>query len=381
MTHPETVSPYVTAARRLAAEQLVPNAARVDREAAYPADTVKAMAASGLCALTIPKEYGGNLVDNATVCRVLEELARGCPSTAGVLAAWVVGSAPLVTYGSPEQKASLLPDLAAGKRSVCFAITEPHTGSDIAAIRTTARRDGDGWLINGHKALIGNAVGAHVCVVAAKTDPDAGHRGVSAFIVDARTPGLKVSHVYEKMGMRGTTTGEISLNDVRVPADALLGPMGKGSTVFLKSLDLGRFTVAAQAVGIAQAALELATAYAKQRVTFGEPLSQRQAIQFKLADMAVAIHASRTMLYDGCRKLDAGAAVVSEAAMAKLYASEAAAMVTDEAVQIFGGWGVVDRPRVEALYRDARYLRIWEGASEIQRLVIARHVLAAEPAA
>ncbi len=371
----ENVSPLVQAARRIAADMLAADAQRVDREAAFPSQALRAMADAGFCGMTIPAEYGGNPADTATICRVTEELARGCPSTAAVLMAYVVGIQPLVDVGTQEQKQAYLPDLAKARRSICFAISEAHAGSDISAMHTTAKRHHDGWVLNGTKCLIGNAVGADLCIVGAKTDPEAGHKGVSVFVVEAATPGYSVSHVYEKMGMRGTTTGEITFDNVVVPLSALLGAAGRGSEYLLRTLDLARLTLAAEAIGLAQAALEQAVAYAKQRTTFGEPLATRQAIQFTLADMATSLHASRTMLYHACALCKQGKPFNMEASMVKLFASETASRVTDSALQIFGGWGLVDRSRVEALYRDARYTRIWEGASEIQRMIIARSLL------
>ncbi len=375
MNSPSELHPLVQSARRLADEVLAPDAQRVDREAAFPAQALRAMADAGLCGMTIPKEYGGSMVDATTICRVTEELARGCASTAAVLMAYVIGIQPLVEVGTPEQKKAYLSDLVTARRSICFAVTEAHSGSDVAAIRMTARRHSDGWILNGIKCLIGNAAGADLAIIAAKTNPDAGHKGVSVFVVEASTPGYSVSHVYEKMGMRGTTTGELTLKDVVVPSTALLGVEGKGTGYLLKTLDLARLTLAAEAIGLSQAALEASVAYAKLRHTFGEPLANRQAIQFMLADMATSLHAARTMLYHACELKNQGLSFNKEASMVKLFASEMAAKVTDSAVQIHGGWGVVDRPKVERLYRDARYTRIWEGASEIQRMVISRCLL------
>lgn len=365
----------IEAARRLAQEVLAPDAQRVDREAAFPAKALRAMADAGFCGMTIPAEYGGNPVDATTICRVTEELARGCPSTAAVLMAYVIGIQPLVEVGTKEQKKAYLPELATARRSICFAATEAHAGSDVAGMRMTAKRHRDGWVLNGVKCLIGNAVGADLCIVGAKTNPDAGHKGVSVFVVEASSPGYSVSHVYEKMGMRGTTTGEITFDNVVVPDSALLGIEGRGSEYLLRTLDLARLTLAAEAIGLSQAALEQSIAYAKQRTTFGEPLANRQGIQFMLADMATSLHASRTMLYHACELRNQGKPFNMEASMVKLFASEAAARISDCALQIHGGWGLVDRSKAEALYRDARYTRIWEGASEIQRMIISRCLL------
>jgi len=365
----------ISAARRLADEVLAPDAARVDRESAFPAAALRAMADAGFCGMTIPQEYGGNPVDAATICRVTEELARGCPSTAAVLMAYVIGIQPLVQLGTPEQKRAHLPDLAKARKSICFAVTEAHSGSDVAAIHTRATPDGDGWILDGVKTLIGNARNTDYAIIAAKTDPDAGHKGVSVFVVDASLPGFSVSHIYEKMGMRGTTTGELTMKGVRVPGSALLGVQGKGSGYLLQTLDLARLTLAAEAIGLAQAAFEESLSYAKRRTTFGEPLANRQGIQFMLADMATSLYASRTMLYHACDLHRQGSPYAKEASMVKLFASEMAGRITDHALQIHGGWGLVDRSKVEKLFRDARYTRIWEGTSEIQRLIISRTVL------
>jgi len=370
-----TQQKFRDAARKLANEQLSKDAARIDKEAAFPEAGLHAMAELGLCGMSVPKEYGGADLDALTICLVTEELARGCPSTAAVLMAYVIGIQPLVQFGTSAQKQAYLPDLAKAKRSICFAVSEAHTGSDVSAISTTAERRGDRWILNGTKCLIGNAVGAHLCVLAAKTDPSAGHKGVSVFIVETASPGFSVSAVYEKMGMRGTTTGELTLKNVEVPDTAILGEVGKGSGYLLKTLDLARLTLAAEAIGLAQAALEESVSYAKRRITFGKPIAEYQGIQFMIADMATSVHAARTMLHDACALQARNEPFSLEAAMVKLFASEMAGRVADNALQIHGGWGLVDRSRVERLFRDARYTRVWEGTSEIQRLIISRSVL------
>ncbi|MCK1394515.1 acyl-CoA dehydrogenase family protein [Bradyrhizobium sp. 1] len=360
-------------ARKFAEDVLKPAAQRVDTEAEFPSDAVRAMADLGFTGLSVPEEYGGLNRDALTICLVTEELARGCPSTAGVLMAFVIGIQPIVRFGTAEQKRTYLPDLAIAKRSICFAVTEAHTGSDVSAISTTAKREGDGWRLSGVKTLIGNAVNADLCILAAKTDA-----GVSVFIVDARSPGYSVSKVYEKMGMRGTTTGEITLDNVHVPNLGLVGVEGRGASLLLGTLDLARLTLAAEAIGIAQRALEEALSYSLQRSTFGKQISEYQAIQFMIADMATSIHASRVMLHDACQLADGGQSFTREAAMVKLFSSEMANRAADTALQVRGGWGLVDRSTVERLYRDARYTRIWEGTSEIQRLVIFRSLLKTE---
>jgi butyryl-CoA dehydrogenase len=371
----ETQKERQLAARKFAEEVLRPAAHKIDAEAAFPSEALRQMADLGFAGLSIPKEYGGSDEDALTICLVTEELARGCPSTAAVLMAFVIGIQPIVQFGTPAQKKAYLPDLAQAKRSVCFAVTEAHAGSDVAAIRTTALRDGSDWILNGTKALIGNARGADLCIVAAKTDPNAGHTGISLFAVEAKTQGYSVSKIYEKMGMRGTTTGEIKLDNVRAPATALVGKEGKGTSQCLATLDLARLTLGAEAIGIAQAALEDAIDYSKQRFTFGKPISEYQAIQFMIADMATSIHAARTMLYNACLLHDSRLPFSREAAMVKLFASEMANRAADSALQIRGGSGLVDRSTAERLYRDARYTKVWEGTSEIQRLVIFRSLL------
>lgn len=366
----------IAAARALARGYLRENAQRIDTEELFPREGLKKMAEAGLCGMTIPTEYGGHDVNATTMCRIMEALAYGCPSTAGVLMAYVIGIQPLVAFGTPEQKRESLPKLATAESSCCLALTEAHAGSDLATIRMTATRDGDHYVLNGKKVLIGNVVGSDVCLAIAKTDPDAGHRGISMFVVRNPTPGYTVSHVYTKLGMRGTTTGEIIFDNVRVPASALVGKEGEGLKYALSVLDLARLALSAECVGLAEAALEEAVSYAQQRVAFGRPIADQQGIQFMIADMATRLHAARVMLYDAAGKCDAGEPYSKEASMVKLFASEMCNDVASKALQINGGAGLVDNPRAQQLFRDARYTIMWEGTSEIQRVIISRATLA-----
>lgn len=362
-------------ARKLADSQLRPRADEVDRQGDYPWDHLHAMAQLGFCGLSIPTEYGGSAADALSLIVVTEEIARGCASAAAILMAFVVGAGTIVEAGSEEQKQRYLPSVARGERGICFAVTEPHAGSDVAAIRSVATRSGDDWVLNGNKALIGNVGPAEICVVALKTAPDAGHRGISVFVVEKGTPGLRVGHIEDKMGLRGTVTGELLLEDVRVPADALLGEPGGGFKYLMRSLNVARLTAAAQAIGIAQAAFEEALQYSQQRVTFGKPLAKHQAIRFALADMATEIQAARSLVYQACRLHDRGLPFVKEAAMAKLFASEMANRVAHKALQTHGGYGYIKGYAVERLYREARITEIYEGASEIQRMIIAGKII------
>jgi alkylation response protein AidB-like acyl-CoA dehydrogenase len=364
------------AVRRLADEQLRPRAVEVDETAEFPWDSLRAMAKLGLCGLSIPGAFGGAAADAQTLCIVTEELARACPSTAAILMAFVVGAQPIVLAGTETQQRRYLPAIASGDKGVCIAITEPGAGSDVASITTTARRDGDHWVLDGTKALIGNVGPAEICVIAAKTDPGAGTRGISAFVVEKGVPGLHVGAIHSKMGLRGTVTGELVMDGCRVPSDSILGVPGRSFATLMQALDLGRLTAAAQCIGMAQAALEEAVSYSQKRVQFGHPLCDNQVIRFMLADMKTEIHAARSMLVMACARHAAGQPFAVEASMAKLFASEMANRVVHKALQIHGGWGYLKGATVERLHRDVRITEIYEGSSEVQRMIIARDVLA-----
>lgn len=361
-------------ARQLADEKLRPHASDVDLRERYPDEGLQALAEAGFCGLTTPRSYGGMEADATTACVVIEELARGCPSTAALMLTYGGSVLSLNEFGTAEQKDKYLPRVARGELSLCFALTEDHAGSDVGAITTQATRDGDYWVINGKKAWIGNLGRADLTVVAIKTNPEAGNKGVSSFIVEKGTPGFRVGEIYSKLGARGTVHGEVIFDNVRVPQTQLLGQIDHGFQQMMHSLDFVRLITAAHAIGIAQAAYEEAVRYARERKTFGQPLYKHQALAFMIADMATDLRAARLMTISTAAQLDAGQKIPMEAAMAKLYASEAATRVTHKAQQIFGAWGIKKGSVVEQMYREARVTEVWDGTSEIQRLIISRNI-------
>jgi len=338
-------------------------------------DLVRALGKEGIFPLLVPGRYGGSLEGPfraMTLCLVREELARCCPPAEELFAIQGLGSYPILLAGSEAQKARHLPPIARGERVPAFALTEPKAGSDAAGLTTAATREGDGWRLRGEKRFISNAPVADVYVVFARTGPGRGTRGISAFLVEKGTPGLDGRPMHT---LAPHVIGELTF-DCRLPASSLLGPLDEGWRIAMGTLDVFRASVGAQAVGLAQAAFELSVAHAKSRVQFGEPIARFQAIQTKLADMATEIRAARLLVYSAARLKDSGAERVTlEASMAKLYATEMAHRVVDQAVQIHGGAGVLRGHPVERLYREARAGRIYEGTSEIQRLIIARHLL------
>jgi len=361
-------------ARRIADERLRPYAHDVDFRERYPEEGLQALIDSGYCGLTVPREYGGMQADSTSACLIVEELARGCPSTAALLLTWAGGVMSIAGFGTPQQKRKYLPGVARGELKLSFALTEDHCGSDAAAICSTAVRDGEGWRLNGKKAWIGNLGRADLTVVSLKTDPDAGSKGVSSFVIEKGAPGFRTGEIYSKLGARGTVHGELILDDVRVPDEALLGEVGRGFAQMMHSLDFVRLLTAAHAIGIAQAAFEAAVEHAKTRTSFGQALHRHQTIAFMGADMAVDLHAARLVTLQAAAQLDAGHPLGTQAAMAKLYATEMATRVTHKALQIFGAWGAKKGSIVEQMYREARVTEIWDGTSEIQRLVISRGI-------
>jgi len=361
-------------ARGIAETRLRPHAHDVDFNERFPVEGLQALVDAGYCGLTVPREYGGMQADASSACLIVEELARGCPSTAALLLTWAGGVMSIVHYGTAAQKDKWLPGVVRGEIKLSFALTEEHCGSDAAAIRSTAVRDGDGWRLNGKKVWIGNLGRADLTVVSVKTDPDAGSKGVSSFAVAKGTPGFDAGEIYSKLGARGTVHGEILLNNAYVPGDALLGSVGKGFSQMMHSLDMVRLLTAAHAIGIAQAAYDEAIEYAKTRTAFGQPLHKHQALAFMGADMQVDLHAARLVTLNAAQQLDAGQSIGTQAAMAKLVASEMATRVTHKAMQIFGAWGTKKGSVVEQMYREARITEIWDGSSEIQRLIIARGI-------
>lgn len=338
-------------------------------------DLARALGKEGLFPLLVSSRYGGSLegpFKAMTLCLVREELARCCPPAEELFAIQGLGSYPILLAGSEAQQARYLPPLARGEQVPAFALTEPEAGSDAAAIQTTATREGDGWRLRGEKRFISNAPVADVYVVFAKTEPERGGKGISAFLVEKGTPGLGGNPMHT---MAPHVIGELTF-DCRLPASSLLGPPNEGWRITMETLDLFRASVGAQAVGLAQAALDLALAHAKSRVQFGEPIARFQVIQTKLADMATELRAARLLVYSAARLKDGGAERVTlESSMAKLYATEMANRVVSQAVQIHGGAGVLRGSPIERLYREVRAGMIYEGTSEIQRLIIARQLL------
>jgi butyryl-CoA dehydrogenase len=372
-------------ARDVAAHEVAPRAARTDREHSYPAEVMAKLGALGLMGVMVPQEWGGAGMDTVSYALALEEISRACAATGVIMS--VNNSlvcAPLLRHGSDAQKKAWLPDLASGRKLGCFALSEPESGSDAGALRTTARRVAAGpaghtgkagYVLNGTKNFVTNGPVADVVLLMASTDTAAGTKGISTFIVDTKLEGVKFGPADDKMGIRGAPSAQLFLTDAFVPEEALLGTAGGGYKIALGALDGGRIGIAAQALGIARAAFEEATKYSLERKTFGQPIAHHQAIAFKLADMCTDIDAARLMVWRAAAKKDQGARYTTEAAMAKLLASEVANRVAKEAVQVFGGYGYLTDFPVERHYRDAKITEIYEGTSEIQRLVIARAVL------
>ncbi|MBM4467620.1 MAG: acyl-CoA dehydrogenase [Chloroflexi bacterium] len=364
--------------RDFAAREIVPIAQETDETGEFPWETIRKMARLGLLGLPIPEEYGGAGADNVSFAIALEEIARACGSTAITLDAHTsLASEPIYLFGTEEQKRKYLVPLAMGEKLGAFGLTEPEAGSDAGATKTRAVLDNDEWVINGQKMFITNGSIADVVIVTAVTDPEKGTRGISNFIVEKGTPGFRPGRDEEKMGLKGSITSELFFEDCRVPQENLLGKEGEGFKQFLITLDGGRIAIGAMAVGLAQAAFEKAVAYSKERVQFGQPICNFQAIQWMLADMATEIDAARLLVYRAAWLKDKGVRFTREAAMAKLYASEAAERACYKALQIHGGYGYMREYEVERVYRDQRLCTIGEGTSEIQRLVIARQVLGA----
>ena len=363
-------------ARDFAAREILPQAAAIDREHRFPAEIIAKLGGLGLMGVMVPQAWGGAGMDAVSYALALEEISRACASTGVIMSvnnSLVCG--PLVAHGTEAQQQRWLPDLAAGRKLGCFALSEPDAGSDARALRTTARREGGRWILNGTKNFVTNGPVAALAIVLASTDPAAGPKGISAFLVPTDSPGLSFGPPDQKMGIRGAPSAQLFLSDCAVPEDAMLGVPGGGYKIALAALDGGRIGIAAQALGIGRAAFEEATRYALQRHTFGQPIAHHQAIQFKLADMCTELDAARLMIWRAAAKKDSGERYTSEAAMAKVLASEVANRAAKEAVQVFGGYGFLADYPVERHYRDAKITEIYEGTSEIQRLVIARHVL------
>jgi alkylation response protein AidB-like acyl-CoA dehydrogenase len=363
------------AVRAYVQEQVAPNAAAWDRGATFPRDALQGLAALGAFGVTVPEQWGGAGFDQVSLALVMEEVAAGdgaCSTILSVQNSVVCG--PILAFGSEAQKNWWLPQLARGEIFGCFCLTEPHAGSDAAAIGTRATRDGAEWVLNGVKQFITSGANADVAIVFAVTDKKAGKHGVSAFIVPTQTPGYRVARVEHKLGQRASDTAQIVFENCRIPADHRLGAEGEGYRIALANLEGGRIGVGAQAVGMARAAYEAALTYARERVAFGKPIVEHQAVAFRLADMATQIEVARQMVLHAASLRDAKRPCLKEASMAKLFASEMAERVCSEAIQIHGGYGYVSDFPVERIYRDVRACQIYEGTSDIQRLVIARAI-------
>jgi len=363
-------------AREFTNNEIKPVASINDKEHSFPEDIIRKLGELGFMGMAVPEQYGGSGLDYLSYMLALEEICRGCASTGTIMS--VNNSlicAPINTFGTEVQKKSFLTELASGKKLGCFMLSEPEAGSDAASMRTTAVLNGDHYLFNGTKSWITNGAEADFAIVFASTDKSLKHKGVSAFIVNMKTPGVKIGKLEDKLGIRATSTAQIFFEDCKVPSENLLGNEGDGFKIALNTLDGGRIGIAAQAVGIAQAALEDSVIYAKERKAFGNPISDFQGLQFMIADMATRIEASRLLVWQASVMKDKGMKYGKQSAMAKLFAAETAMWVTTKAIQIHGGYGYTTDYPVERYFRDAKITEIYEGTSEVQRIVIARETL------
>ena len=369
----ETQEQIRDAARAFAQGRLAPGAAQRDRDHSFPADEVAEMGALGFMGMLVPEDYGGSDLGAVAYALALEEIAAGEGAMSTILSVHSsVGCAPILRFGTEDQKRRFLPKMASGEWIGAFALTEPQAGSDASALKTRARLDGDHYVIDGAKQFITSGKSAGVTIVFAVTDPAAGKKGITAFIVPTDTPGYEVVSVEHKLGQHASDTCALAFNGMRVPVENRLGAEGEGYRIALANLEGGRIGIAAQSVGMARSALDHATAYAKERVAFGQPIIANQAIAFKLADMATKVAVARQMVLHAASLREAGRPCLTEASMAKLVASEMAEEVCSAAIQIHGGYGYLSDYPVERIYRDVRVCQIYEGTSEVQRLVIAR---------
>ncbi len=359
--------------RSFAQERLAPFAAEWDRDHTFPREALKELAALGALGMVVPEEWGGAGMDYMSLVLAIEEIAAGDGSTSTIVSVQNSLACGIPNrYGNDAQKEKWLKPLARGEMLGCFCLTEPHVGSDAAAIKTTAVKDGDEWVLNGVKQFITTGREADVAIVFAVTDKNAGKKGISCFLVPTDVAGYVVARIEEKLGQKASDTAQILLENCRVPADALLGNEGEGYRIALSNLEAGRIGIAAQSLGMARAALEAAVNYARERETFGKPIFEHQAVNFRLADMATQLEAARQLVWHAASLKDAGLPCLKEASMAKLFASEMAEKVCSDAIQVHGGYGYVTDFPVERIYRDVRVCQIYEGASDIQRLVIGR---------
>ena len=359
--------------RAFAQERLAPFAADWDRNHTFPAEALKELAALGALGMVVPEEWGGAGMDYMSLVLALEEIAAGDGATSTIVS--VQNSLPcgiLNRFGTDAQKEAWLKLLARGEKLGCFCLTEPHVGSDASAIRTSAVREGDEWVLNGVKQFITSGKHADMAIVFAVTDKAAGKKGITCFLVPANAPGYQVGRIEEKMGQKASDTTQILFENCRIPADSVIGEEGQGYKIALSNLEAGRIGIAAQCLGMARAALEAAVKYAQERESFGKPIFEHQAVNFRLADMATQLEAARQLVWHAATLKDAGRPCLKEASMAKLFASEMAEKVCSDAIQVHGGYGYVSDFPVERIYRDVRVCQIYEGASDIQKLVIGR---------
>ncbi|MEO9135982.1 MAG: acyl-CoA dehydrogenase family protein [Casimicrobiaceae bacterium] len=362
--------------RAFARDELTPHAPAWDREHRFPREALRALGELGALGIVVPETWGGAGLDYMSLAVALEEIAAGDGATSTIVSVQnSVVCGPVNAFGSEAQKTRYLPSLARGERLGCFCLTEPQTGSDASAITTRAEHHGDCYVLNGVKQFITTGANADVAIVFAVTDRGAGKKGISAFIVDTKTPGYIVARIEEKLGQRASDTAQIVFEHCEVPAENLLGGEGDGYRIALSNLEGGRIGIAAQAVGMARAAFEAALVYARERQAFGKPIGEHQAVNFRLADMATQVDVARQMVWHAAALRDAGEPCLKEASMAKLFASEMAERVCSDALQVHGGYGYVADFPVERIYRDVRVCQIYEGTSDIQRLVIGRAIL------
>src|SRR5215472_11588891 len=362
--------------RELVQDRVAPRAAEIDEKAEYPKDIARLFAETGVLAIPFPDQYGGVSGSSVTICMAVEEIAKACATSSLILAVQALGSYPILVAGSEEQKRRLCPPLASGEQLCAYALSEPGAGSDAAALQTRAQRYGDEYVLNGSKVFITGGSVADQLVVFARTDADGGSRGISAFVLEREQSPWQVVKLEHKLGIKGSPTAMLAFDDVRVPASNRLGDEGFGFKIALGVLDRSRPGIGAQALGIAEGALEYAIGYARERQQFGQPIASFQGLQFMLADMATQIEAARHLVYLAATKVDEKAPDLTKvAAMAKLFASDMAMKVTTDAVQILGGYGYIQDYPVERMMRDAKITQIYEGTNQIQRVVISRQLL------
>jgi acyl-CoA dehydrogenase len=375
-TFPDDIKMLQRTVRDYVRDRLMPLAKQVEEEDRVPDEVLREMMELGLFSVPLPEEYGGGGMGELAYCVIMEELGAVNAAYSNIIGAHCGLCGMAISLGSNDLKQRYLPDMATGVRLGAFCLTEPNAGSDAAHIRTQARREGDEYILNGSKLWVTNGPIADIYTVFASTDSERGAKGVTAFVVDRTSPGLEIGRIDEKMGLRGSKTSEIFFHDCRVPACNVIGEEGRGFAVAMQTLDGARISLSASCVGQAQAALDLSVQWSRQRMQFGRPISSNQAVQWMLADSEIDIHAGRMMVYHAAWKIDSGLRASHEAAVVKAYCSEMCNRVIDRAVQVHGGMGYMKEFQIERFYRDARILRIYEGTSEVQRMIIAEDLLA-----